>query len=108
MSAANFKYVPNTADVAFVAYGKTFKESLENSGAAILNLMFDMKELKKEKGKVKTLRISDVAANKNELTWFILQKIVSKVDEKGVQAFRFKVNKITEKGGKIKINGCIF
>ncbi|MDE1827790.1 MAG: archease [Candidatus Micrarchaeota archaeon] len=108
MPAANFKYLPNVADVAFVARGKTFKEALESSGAAILNLMFDMKELKKDKSKVRTLRISDSAPNRNELTWFILQKIVSKVDEKGVQAFRFKVNRITEARGRIKVNGCIF
>ena len=108
MGRSNFRYIPHTADVAFVAYGKTFKEAVENSASALFNTMFDIKKLKKSKTRIKMLRITETATNQNDIAWFVLQKIVSKVDEKGVQAIRFKVNRILETKNKIKINGCIF
>ncbi|MGI0141345.1 MAG: archease [Candidatus Micrarchaeales archaeon] len=108
MPRANFRYIPNTADVAFIAYGKTFKEALENAGSALLNTMFDIKAVRKSETKAKTIRIHDSGISKEEITWFILQEIVSKIDEKGVQGFDFKINHIQEQNGKVKVNGCIF
>ncbi|MDE1869685.1 MAG: archease [Candidatus Micrarchaeota archaeon] len=108
MPKPNFRYVPHTADVAFVAYGKSFKDALENSGLALLGTMFDQKELKKSKSKIKTVRITERASNKNEIVWFLLQRMVSEIDQRGVPAFKLKVNRISEEKDKIKINACIF
>ena len=82
MGKARFRYLPHTADVAFVAYGKTFRETLENSALAMLGVMFDIGKIKKAGGMVKTMRITERASNDADLLWFTLQRIVSKVDEK--------------------------
>ena len=108
MGKARFRYLPHTADVAFVAYGKTFREALENSALAMLGVMFDIGEIKKADCSVKTMRITERAANDADLLWFTLQRIVSKVDEKRLKAFGFKVNRIT-KGKKVSVlHGCVF
>ncbi len=108
MKAPNFRYIPDVADVSFVAYGTNLKETVESSALAMLNVMFDIKRIKKEKGKVRSLRIVEKASTNEELIWFTLQKIVSKVDEKGINAFKFKVNHLSERGGKKVLHGCIF
>ena len=107
MPRPNFRYVPHTADVAFVAYGNSFKDALENSGLALLGTMFDQRELKKSKSKTKTLRITEMASNKNDVVWFLLQRMVSEIDQRGVPAFKLKINHISEEKDKIKINACI-
>jgi protein archease len=108
MGLRKFRYLPHTADVAFVAYGRSFKTAMENSAQALLGVMFDMKEMHKEKAKTKTLRLTEEAGTRDELVWFTLQKIVSKVDEKGVSAFGFKVNHMVQKKDKIVLHGCVF
>lgn len=108
MPKPNFRYVPHTADVAFVAYGNSFRNALENSGLALLGTMFDQKELKKSRSKAKTIRITEIASNKNDIVWFLLQRMVSEIDQRGVLAFKLKVNHILEEKDKIKINACIF
>ncbi|MDE1854770.1 MAG: archease [Candidatus Micrarchaeota archaeon] len=108
MAGAKFRYVPHTADVAFIAYGRNFKETVENAALAMFGVMFDLKKLKEQKGKVKTLRITERASSREDMLWFILQKIVSKVDEKRVNAFRFKVNSLSETEGRVVLHGCIF
>lgn len=108
MPAPNFKYLPHMADVAFVAYGKDFKSSLENSAEAIFNLMSELASLKKSKDKIKTLKISETASSKEDLVWFLLQKIVSKADEKGIQPFKFKIRKISKTKSRLKVEGTLF
>ena len=108
MAGAKFRYIPHTADVAFIAYGKDFKETIENAALAVFGVMFDLKKIKKWKGKVKTVRIMERASGREDMLWFTLQKIVSKVDEKRINAFMFKVNGLSESGGKMVLHGCIF
>lgn len=108
MQKANFRYLPHTADVAFIAYGKSFKEALENAAQALLSTMFDTKKLKSLKAKAATLRLHEIAQSDNDLAWFVLQDMVSKIDEKGIQAYSFKVNHIKNAAGKTKMNCCIF
>lgn len=92
-----FKYIPHTADVAFFAYGKTFKEALENAGLAMFNLMFDIKAMQKADGKIKKVTLTETAKNKKELVWYLLQKALSEVDADGMQVLDFKIKKITFK-----------
>ena len=108
MERRRFRYLPHTADIAFVAYGDSFKALIENSALATIGLMFDTKAIRKEKGTVKTARITERARSREDALWFILQDIVSKVDQKKLNAFSFKVNRLSEKEDAITIRGCIF
>ena len=108
MANARFRYIPHTADVAFIAYGKSFKETLENAAAAMLGVMFDLNRIKSAGGRVRTMRITEKALSEQDMLWFSLQKIVSKVDEKRVNAFGFKVNRIEKGKEGMTLHGCIF
>ncbi len=108
MATKKFRYLPHTADIAFVAYGKTYKEILENAALALLNVMFDISEIGKSKGKVKTIRVTERASDNEDMLWFMLEKVVSKVDQTGVNAFKFKVNRIRQDKAGIAVDGCIF
>ena len=108
MKRANFRYLPHTADVAFVAYGDTFPKALESAALAILNTMFDLKRLGAINAKQKTARVHDIADSYQDAAWFILQDIVSRIDEMGISAFKFKINSISRSDGKIRLRGCIF
>lgn len=108
MQTRKFRYLPHMADVAFEAYGSSFKALVENAAAALLGVMFDVKKIRKEKRQYKTLGITEHAQSREDLLWFTLQKIVSRVDEKGANAFSFRVNRIKKSGKDLALNGCLF
>ena len=108
MAIRKFKYVSHTADIAFVAYGRNFREAFENAAAALLNVMLDIKRIRHTRSKTKTARVKDMARTKEDLVWFVLQDILSKIDEKKLNAYRFKINHIVSKKDGIVAHGCIF
>ncbi len=103
---AKFRYVRHTADVAFFAYGRNFKEALQNAGVAMFSLMFDIKKLRKAAGKTKKIIISERAKEKEYLVWYLLQKSLSTVDAEDIQVIDFKVNKLSVQKGKC-LGTCI-
>ncbi|MGC8629148.1 MAG: archease [Candidatus Micrarchaeia archaeon] len=88
-----YRYLPHTADMKFVAYGRTFEEALENAAKAMLNIMLDIKKIKKEKAEEKTLAISEKARTIEDLVWYTLQDILARIDEKALNAYAFNVVK---------------
>lgn len=98
MARAKFKYLSHTADVEFVAYGKDYGEALENSALALLNVALDLKRINKAEGVMRSVAISEKAGTIENLVWFTLQDILSKRAAGYLNAFRFKVEKLT--GGK--------
>jgi SHS2 domain-containing protein len=94
--SSRFRFLPHTADVSFIAYGKTFRDALENAGAALLSTMFDTEEVKKDKGKTITATMSERADTKETMVWYSLQKALSKIDELGVSACGFTVKSLRE------------
>lgn len=106
MKRIRFRYLPHTADIKFVAYGDTFKDALENAAGAMLNIMLDTKRVKEEKARVESIAISEKGGTLEELVWFTLQDILSKADEKALNAFEFKINKLDDK--KLKLSGRLF
>ena len=95
-----FRYIPHTADVAFFAYGKDFKEALENAGFAMFNLMFDIKAMRKAHGRTRRILLSESAQEKKDLVWYLLQRALSEVDAEGIRVLDFKMNNIVQKKGK--------
>ena len=108
MRKTSFRYIPHTADVSFMAYGPTLKGAIESAAHAMLNLMFDLKRLNKDKGKIRTSAILVSAPSDEQLVWFTLQEIASKVDEKGLKAYRFEVSEIKKARQGAKLRGRIF
>ena len=105
MEAKRFEYISHTADVAFLAYGKDFNSALENAAFALLNLMLDIKRIKSLRAKKREVHIEDMASTKEDLVWYLLQDILSKVDAEKLNAYDFQLKEIREMHGKIKATG---
>lgn len=105
MPAKRFKYVPHTADVAFVAYGKNFEAALESAAMALLNLMLDVKKVRAVHAKSIVIVIDDEASTKEDLVWYFLQDVLSKIDAEKLNAYDFKMHAVKESHAKFKASG---
>ncbi|MGC9099451.1 MAG: archease [Candidatus Micrarchaeia archaeon] len=107
MPRIKFRYLPHTADVRFVAYGKSFKEALENAAIAMLGVMLDIKKIEKQNYRPKTLTVSESASTREDLVWFTLQDLLSRIDEKALNAYGFRIISIVE-GKNLRLRGKLF
>ena len=78
---------------------------MENCALALLNVMLDIKSISKEKSTEASIKIRESAATEEELVWFTLQDILSRIDSRKLSAFRFDVISIREKGKKFWLDG---
>ncbi len=101
MQEKRFRYVSHTADVAFVAYGKTFKAALQNAALALLNVMLDVKKVEGVEMKAKVKLISEDAGSREDLVWFMLQDVLSIIDAEKLNAFGMEVESINETGSGV-------
>ncbi len=107
MPLKKFRYLPHTADIAFVGYGRSFGEAIENSVLAMLNVRFDLKKLGKDGGREGSLRISEKADSKENAAWYVLQAVLSKVDASSLMAYKFDEVKVTGSSGAVKVSGVL-
>jgi SHS2 domain-containing protein len=105
MASRKFEYLPHTADMAFVAYGKDVRQALENAAEALLGIMLDTKRIKKAGGRPRSVAVKETSSSIENLVWYTLQKIVSTVDEKKLNAYKFSVKKLARRGGKYLVSG---
>ena len=106
-----FKYLPHTAEIKFLAYGKNFRIAIENAAAAMLNVMLDVQKIKKMRGRIKSIEIKEKAETKEDLVWYVLQDMLSKIDEKALAAYKFKINEICAAGKaqrQMELKGRLF
>jgi SHS2 domain-containing protein len=85
-----FEFLPHTADVKFLAYGKNLQEAFANCVLATTRIMTEDKVLSKEE---KTIKIK--SSSKQALLYDFLEEIIFLVDTEG-----FIVGEVKE----IKIN----
>lgn len=94
MRSRKFRYLPHTADIAFVAYGKSLEAATENAAEALLNVMLDLNAIKKTHAKTEALTIKESATSAENLVWYTLQDILTHVDEKKLRAQEFRVKRL--------------
>ena len=102
-----FRYLPHTADMKFRAYGSSFKNAIDNAALALLNTMLDIRRIGAQAKKVRLIRISEHASSDEDLVWFTLQDILSKVDAMKLNAYQFKVRSISRKRGRVALEGAL-
>ncbi len=85
--AKGYKFMDHTADVEFVAYGKTVEELFKNALLAQFDTIADIKKLVKAKGRGQTFKISETAATLEDLFWFVLQDALSIADSQGLYGY---------------------
>lgn len=101
-----YKFVGHTADVEYVAYGKTIEECFRNSLIALFDTIAYLKQVRSSKSPIKLFAIKDKARSLEDLLWYALQDSVSLTDSKGLFAYGMKRLKITESNG-YKIDAII-
>lgn len=104
---AKFRYLPHTADMKFRSYGRSFREALENSAAALINVMLDADSINGEQSAPsRSIAINEEAHSETDLVWFTLQDILSAIDSRKLNAISFKADYIKRLGkGRMKLSG---
>ena len=103
-----FRYLPHTADIEFIAYGKTLGVLFRNSVLALLSAMSDTKLVGKDKAKPKSFIISTKAMDASNAIWYLLQDILSKIDALGVTGFNAEITKFSNKKDQVSVACKIF
>ncbi len=106
MPVKKFMYVEHTADIAFVAYGKTLEEAIENSVLAMIGVMFDIDGIKSSKSRIMEVELRDSAGNIEDLVWFALQSILTKVQVGNLAPIKFDIEELSE-GRQCAIKGVL-
>ncbi|MGC8676170.1 MAG: archease [Candidatus Micrarchaeia archaeon] len=86
-----YKYLSHTAEKKFVAYGSSFKEALENAAEAMLGIMLDIKKIRALKADTCRIKIRQKASTAEDLVWYVLQNMLTQIDEKSLNAYAFKI-----------------
>jgi SHS2 domain-containing protein len=107
MQPKKFEYLPHTADIMFAAYGRDRAEVVENAAAALLNVMLDTGKIRRSGGAQRRLKITEKADTMENLVWYVLQDILTRVDEKALGAFEFRVSSLKERNGKLETSGIL-
>ncbi len=102
-----FRYLPHTADMRFRAYGSSLKAALDNAALALLGIMLDIRKIRTQAKAARAVRISQRAKTEEDLVWFTLQDILSKVDAKKLNAYQFRTRSIRRSQGDIILEGSL-
>ncbi len=92
-----FRYVKHTADIAFVAYGKSIDEAVENAALAMMSIMFDMKKVESSKAPIRKVAIKEHAESIEELVWFALQRMLTEIQVGNLTPAGFNVKSLKGK-----------
>ena len=91
--AKGYRYVEHTADVEFIASGRTRAGLIRNSLLAMFETNAYIGRLGRSKGKRRSITIDDVAPDLGTLLWYVLQDALSVADAE--QLFVYKVSRIS-------------
>ena len=97
---ANYKFIDHTADVEFVAYGRTIEQLFGNALLALFDTISYLNRLKASKARSRTVEIKAKAGNTTELLWSALQDALSKAEAEGLFAYRVTGITIKQRAGE--------
>lgn len=96
MQPKKYEYLNHTADVSFIAYGGSIEELFSNSIDAMAGLMLNSPKPRKKGSKYTEFSFTESAQSLENLLWFVLQRLLSESDSRGMlpkQANRVKIRK---------------
>jgi len=99
-----YKFLEHTADVLFEAYGKSFKEALENAAAAMFEVMCHTERVEESE----RFEVREDADSLENLTVFTLSTILSECEVRGVLPKRFEVKSFSERSGEYNLHGVVY
>ncbi len=101
-----YRYLPHTADVKFVAFGKSMEKAFDNSAMALFDTIAEVKELERRDEKVYILKLKANSDDIKDLLWKMLQRCLSVSDSKGLFCYGCS-SKITIKNKKYFLNYAV-
>ena len=98
--AKKYEYLEHTADVKFLAYGKTLEEVFENAALAMFNVIIDTEKVSGETAREVFLKSPDLESLL--VDWLSELLYLFEVDE--IVFRKFQVEEIREEEGEYSIN----
>ena len=99
-----YKFVKHTADVEYVASGRSLEECFKNALMAMFDTLSYVDKVSLSKSKIITLKIDDKASTLQDLLWYVLQDILSVSDSKSVFCYGTKKITIRKTTGSYRVN----
>ena len=107
MAQKKYEFTEHTADVEYMAYGKTLDEVFKNALLGLFDTIADTKKISKAAGAAKTLAINERARVVEDLLWFTLQDALSVTDAEGYYGFGVGKLSISTEMGDYVINATV-
>lgn len=98
--AKGYEFIDHTADVEFIAQGKTLEELFRNALLAEFDTISDIKKVGASKSKVQSFMVTDRARAIEDLLWFVLQDALSVSDAEGLYGYQIKSIEIESSMGE--------
>ncbi len=102
-----YAYVPHTADIAFMAYGRSVGEMIENAALALVNVMSDVRKIKKNRSRILSMQIKEEATNIDDLVWMTLQDFLSRKYSLNLALLGIKISGLDLSGDKKVLKASI-
>ncbi|EET90369.1 MAG: archease [Candidatus Micrarchaeales archaeon] len=102
MQPKKYQYLNHTADVSFIAYGSSTEELFSNSIDAMAGLMLNPPKPRKKGPKCIEFSFTESAQSLENLLWFVLQRLLSESDSRGMLPKQAKHVKIRKYGKDIR------
>ncbi len=95
-----FEYLPHTADIIVVGYGKTLEEAFANAAKGVFNIITDVKKVEPKECR----EIEDEADDLEQALYKWIDDLLLFFDAEGMVFSKFEV-KLDKTDGKYKIRG---
>ncbi|MDE1856583.1 MAG: archease [Candidatus Micrarchaeota archaeon] len=98
MERPSYRYVDHTADIEFIASGRTIESAVNSAILAMADTTADVKAVARSAGKSYTFTVSEKAVTIEDMVWEVLQQILSVADFKDL--FVYKASRLKFSDGK--------
>ena len=100
-------YVDHTADVEYIAYGRSIEECFGNAMLALFDTASYVGKVRRSRSKKFSFTIRDRAKTLKELLWYSLQDAVSITDSRRIFGYKVESLKIRKVDGYYSINASV-
>jgi len=107
MKSRKYRYMEHTADVEYIAYGRTMDECFTNALMALFDTISYKRKISLSRSKTLEFSIKDKARTIEDLLWYTLQDAVTIMDSKGVFGYNVAELKVKEGKGSYSISAKI-
>ena len=96
-----YRFVEHTADVEFIATGRSMPEAIKNAAMAMFETISDVGEVSHGSAAQRTIKIRKISDNYTDLAWSVLQYLLSVSSSKGIFLYAVERVRLSKRGNKI-------